>query len=60
MKSTRYMVMSAFLWSSIEPPVSMDPGGPQRFIPVFDTKEQALAWLDGDESEIRELITEKA
>jgi len=54
------MVMSAFLWSSIEPPVSMDPGGPQRFIPVFDTKEQALAWLDGDESEIRELITEKA
>jgi hypothetical protein len=29
-------------------------GGPQRFIPVFDTKEQAVKFADGDETHIVE------
>jgi len=53
-----WAIMKAYGWNSIEitgvniiPP----PNGPQRFIPLFDTREQALAFTDGDESNLQEM-----
>jgi hypothetical protein len=47
-----YAVMRAIAWEGIEAggiPMAAPPGGPQRFIPVFDTREQAVAFAsDGD------------
>ena len=47
-----YAVMRAIHWEGIEAggvPMQSPPNGPQRFIPVFDTKEQAVAFAsDGD------------
>jgi hypothetical protein len=49
---TLYVVMRAITWQAVEigaHPLSAPPGGPQRFIPVFDTQEQAISWAeDGD------------
>ena len=36
-------------------PISLAKGEPQRFIPVFDTKEEALKWNDGLEENLKEL-----
>lgn len=47
-----YAVMRAIAWEGIEAggiPMASPPGAPQRFVPVFDTQEQAVAWAsDGD------------
>jgi hypothetical protein len=47
-----YAVMRAIAWDGIEAggfPMKAPPDGPQRFIPVFDTQEQAVAFAsDGD------------
>lgn len=47
-----YAVMRAIAWDGIEAggiPLQAPPDGPQRFIPVFDTQEQAVAFAsDGD------------
>lgn len=47
-----YVVMRAIAWDGIEVhgvPMQSPPDGPQRFIPVFDTEEQAVAFSsDGD------------
>ena len=63
--TSRWCVMKAFQWSTFEiasnhplilkQPVTMPEGGPQRFIPVFDTREQAVAFEDGDETFVQEL-----
>jgi len=42
-----WAVMKAFSWDSLTVmgmPLQAPDGGPQRFIPVFDTLEQAEAW----------------
>ena len=48
-----YAVMRAISWEGIEVggfPMQSPPEGPQRFIPVFDTQEQAVAFAsDGDQ-----------
>lgn len=50
--SIGYAVMRAIAWDGIEVhgfPMQSPPDGPQRFIPVFDTEEQAVAFAsDGD------------
>lgn len=47
-----YAVMRAIAWDGIEVhgiPMQAPPDGPQRFIPVFDTQEQAIDFsIDGD------------
>lgn len=47
-----YAVMRAIAWDGIEVggiTPQAPPDGPQRFIPVFDTHEQAIAFAsDGD------------
>lgn len=48
-----WMVMKAFTWASLEVygmPVQNPPEGPQRFVPVFDTREQAVAWAGTDQN----------
>jgi hypothetical protein len=44
--------MRACSWDAIEVnghPMQAPPDGPQRFIPVFDSQEQAIAFaVDGD------------
>jgi hypothetical protein len=44
--------MRACSWQSVEVngiPLTSPPNGPQRYIPVFDTQEQAIEWAqDGD------------
>lgn len=37
--------------------IKMSPEGPQRFIPVFDTYEQAVVWNDGKTDNITPLQT---
>lgn len=53
-------VMKGYGWDSIaiigvtiRPPID----GPQRFIPLFDTKEQALKFTNGDETHLVEMET---
>lgn len=46
-KKEMWAVMKAFEWSSIQTlglPLQCPPEGPQHFIPVFDTREQAVEW----------------
>jgi hypothetical protein len=51
-EDTLYAVMRACSWGSVEingVPLSAPPGGPQRYIPVFNTQDAAIAWAeDGD------------
>ena len=50
--NTLYAVMRACTWPSVEVngiPLTQPKDGPQRYIPVFDTQEQAIEWAqDGD------------
>jgi hypothetical protein len=49
---TLWAVMRAHEWPTLEVnriPLTPPVGGPQRFIPVFDTPDQAAEWAgDGD------------
>jgi hypothetical protein len=49
---TLWAVMRAHEWSALEAngiPLTSPVDGPQRFIPVFDSQEQAAEWAsDGD------------
>ena len=54
-----WAVFKAYSWSSITLSayngtlaLSTPAEGPQRFIPLFDTKEQALAFTNGDDTNI--------
>jgi hypothetical protein len=49
---TFWAVMKAHSWDCLECsglPVRMPEDGPHRFIPVFNTREQAVAWAGSDE-----------
>jgi hypothetical protein len=54
-----WAVMRAQQFTDIETamgiPLQHPSEGPQRFIPVFDTKEQAVAWNGGDHN-VKEMI----
>lgn len=48
-----WAVMMACKWDSIITmgcPLQCPSDGPQRFIPVFDTKEQAIKWNGSDKN----------
>jgi len=50
-----YVVMKAYSWSSVTAggmPMMSPPEGPQRFMPVFNSREQAVAWDNGCEDNI--------
>jgi hypothetical protein len=51
--SALWAVMKAHAWDSITTahgiPLMCPPEGPHRFIPVFNTREQAVAWAGSDE-----------
>jgi len=47
-----WAVMKAHPWSKLQvhgQPLRCPIQGPQRFIPVFDTREQAVEWNGSDE-----------
>jgi hypothetical protein len=47
-----WCVMKAYHWQNLSVagvPMTAPPEGPQRFIPVFDTREQAVAWAGTEE-----------
>jgi hypothetical protein len=48
-----WAVMKAHAWNSVTnahgQPLVCPPDGPHRFIPVFNTREQAVAWDGSDE-----------
>ena len=54
-----WAVFKAFKWSSLEVlgslPLIAPKDGPQRFISLFDTKEQALKFTGGDETNVFEM-----
>ena len=49
-KKRYWVVMKAHTWDSLTVlngiPIQAPPDGPQRFIPVFDSMEQAAAWAN--------------
>jgi hypothetical protein len=51
--SALWVVMKALAWDSITTahgnPLMCPPEGPHLFIPVFTTREQAVAWAGSDE-----------
>lgn len=53
-KQRFYAVMKAMAFTSLQTENGIGcrtpSEGPQRFIPVFDTREQAIAFADGDHS----------
>ncbi len=38
-------------------PLNCPEDGPQGFIPVFNTREEAIAWDDGSEEYVKQLET---
>lgn len=56
-----WAVMRAQRFTDIETtigiPLRHPPEGPQRFIPVFDTKEQAVEWNGGDHNVKQMIVT---
>lgn len=56
-----FAVMKAHKWSAVhiagDVPLAAPDNGPQRFIPIFDTREQAVAFTEGDETHIVKLET---
>lgn len=53
--SIMWVVMKAYSWSSVTAggmPMMSPPEGPQRFMPVFESREQAVAWDNGCEDNI--------
>lgn len=57
-KKTLWCVMKSHNWSSItvftNMPLVSPSGGPHGFIPVFNTRKEAIEW-DGSEEYVREL-----
>ena len=51
-----WAVFRAYPWSSLEVlgsmPLMAPKDGPQRFIPLFDTRDQALEFTGGDDTNI--------
>jgi len=47
-----WVVMKVYAWRTIKAqgfPLQSPSEGPHHFIPVFNTKEQAVAWAGSDE-----------
>lgn len=60
--SALWAVMKAHTWGSISAhgfPLQCPPEGPHRFIPVFNTREQAVAWDGSDEHVAKVMMSEK-
>lgn len=59
----KYIVMKQYSWDVLEVngmKLKAVKGGPDAFIPVFDTMEQAVKWCDGDpEAVIKEIYAGK-
>ena len=54
-KKNRFAVMKLYNWNSVsaggvELSAPIDGISPQHFIPVFETREQAVSWAGGDEN----------
>lgn len=50
-----WAVMKAYSWGSLSVgglSIGSPPKGPQRFMPLFETREQAVAWDNGCEDNI--------
>jgi hypothetical protein len=50
-----WVVMTAYLWSNVTVngmPMRSPADGPQRFMPVFESREQAVAWNNGCEDNV--------
>jgi hypothetical protein len=57
--SRLWAVMLAYSWDAVTAGgfrVAAPPGGPHRFIPLFETREQAVAWA-GSEEHVMEVAT---
>lgn len=52
-----WVVMKAHTWDSVTTahgvPLICPNEGPHRFIPVFNTREQAVAWAGSDEHVVK-------
>lgn len=51
-KKRLWAVMKAHSWDKLSVlgyPLLSPAEGPQRFIPIFDTREQAIQWAGSDE-----------
>ena len=56
--STAWIVLRAWPFSAMTiagRPAKTEPGGPERFIPVFNTRAEAVAWYGKDDDSIRPL-----
>lgn len=57
---TWWVVMKRYTLASLEVhgiALSSPPDEPQAFLPLFETKEQAVAFEDGDDTYVREMRT---
>ena len=57
-KKSMWVVMRALSFDSLETmgrKLSAPVGGPFRFMPVFETKDQAVAFEEGCEDNVREI-----
>ncbi len=55
---TLWCVMKVSKWSSLTVfnniPLNSPSGGPSGFIPIFNTKEEAIIWDNGSEEYVRQ------
>lgn len=61
-KQIFWLVMKLHKWSSLEtsfgaPLTFQGEGYPSHFMPVFDTRKEAVDWCDGDETHVYEVAT---
>lgn len=53
-----WAIMKAYTWGSLSvegSPLTPPVEGPQRFVPIFDTHEQAVAWNNGSDVDVRQM-----
>jgi len=56
--STAWMVLRAWPFSAVTAAgfsLKPEPGGPTRFIPVFDTRAEAVEWCGSDDDSIQSI-----
>lgn len=55
-----WLVLRAYNWSAVTVgavPLAASPDGPCRFVPVFETREQAIAFEGGSDAHVIEAAT---
>jgi len=55
-----YAVMKVQPWSSIKVigyPITPPPEGPHGFVPIFNTRDQAVTWCGGDDTHVVQMST---